>query len=353
MGRAKMSQSKKKKSGRLHTLKRYAGSSHILPVVGEVLFSLLTMPLVYYFFEFFFKENLDTLDTPTAMYHIQTSFFYLVGVYVCLGFRRLFKGLRLRGRPCPEGRISCSDYLKYTLYGTAILAAALFMLILGDGLASRIISCVYLLTLLADRVISCVNKPTISRIVLSLVVGFILVSVSIELVPTGDIYLLVAVFALLGAMMGTLSFVFGRIKVGILTDIIRQTYAAEIIAGLLLLIFVFSFMLMLFEENISGYGDALWYCFAIVTTIGFGDITATSMVGRLMSVILGIYGIVVVALITSIIVAFYGEMKKDKIQIKDGEEDSLEDEVESLLDTVTIAPLDTVNKTHQKEGEGT
>ena len=57
-----MSQSKKKKSGRLHTLKRYAGSSRILPVVGEVIFSLLTMPLVYYFFEFFFKENLDTLD---------------------------------------------------------------------------------------------------------------------------------------------------------------------------------------------------------------------------------------------------------------------------------------------------
>ena len=37
-------------------------SSRILPVVGEVIFSLLTMPLVYYFFEFFFKENLDTLD---------------------------------------------------------------------------------------------------------------------------------------------------------------------------------------------------------------------------------------------------------------------------------------------------
>jgi drug/metabolite transporter (DMT)-like permease len=325
-----MSQSKKKKTGRLQSLKRFAGSSTILPVVGEMIFSLLTMPLAYYFFRFL----LDEVDSQP-----QTAFYLLIGVYICLGFRRMFKGLRLRER-------SRSDYVKYMIYGTAILAAAFFMLILGDGLAARIISGVYLLTLVADRVIACVNKPSISRIVLSLLVGFVLVSSFIELVPTEDIYLVEAVLALLGAILSTLSFVFGRIKVGVLKDIIRQTYAAEIVGGLLLLIFVFSFMLMLFEKNITSYGDALWYCFAIVTTIGFGDIAATSMLGRIMSVILGIYGIVVVALITSVIVAFYGEMKKESIGIKDDEEENpeeenLEEEVENLLDTV--------NKTHQKK----
>jgi hypothetical protein len=44
-----------------------------------------------------------------------------------------------------------------------------------------------------------------------------------------------------------------------------------------------------------------------VTTIGFGDLTAVTDFGRILSVILGAYGIVVVALITSIIVNFYGE----------------------------------------------
>ena len=58
------------------------------------------------------------------------------------------------------------------------------------------------------------------------------------------------------------------------------------------------------------YKDALWYCFALVTTIGFGDITAVTDLGRTISVVLGIYGIIVVALITSIIVNFYGEIKK-------------------------------------------
>ena len=46
-----------------------------------------------------------------------------------------------------------------------------------------------------------------------------------------------------------------------------------------------------------------------MTTIGFGDLTAVTDFGRILSVILGAYGIVVVALITSIIVNFYGEMK--------------------------------------------
>jgi hypothetical protein len=317
-----MSQSKKKKAGRIQSLKRFARSSIILPVVGEMVFSLLTMPLAYYFCSFLLSEE----DSQP-----QTAFFYLIGVYICLGFRRMFKGLRCMGR-------SRSEYLKYMIYGIAILSAAFLMLILGNGLASRIISGVYLLTLIANRVLTCVNKPTISNIVLSLLVGFVLVSIFIELVPTEDVFLLEVVLALIGAILGTLSFVFGRIKVGMLTDIIRQTYAAEIVGGLLLLIFVFSFMLMLFEKNITSYGDALWYCFAIVTTIGFGDIAATSMAGRIMSVILGIYGIVVVALITSIIVAFYGEMKKESIKIKDEEEEILEEEVENLLESV--------NKTH-------
>ncbi len=49
-----------------------------------------------------------------------------------------------------------------------------------------------------------------------------------------------------------------------------------------------------------------------MTTIGFGDITATSLVGRLLSVILGIYGIIVVALVTSIIVNFYSEVRNEE-----------------------------------------
>ena len=104
---------------------------------------------------------------------------------------------------------------------------------------------------------------------------------------------------------------FSSVRMDVLKRIIRKTYAAEILSGIVLLIVAISFILPAFEYNITNFGDALWYCFAIVTTIGFGDITATSAIGRILSVILGLYGIIVVSLITSIIVNFYGEMKKE------------------------------------------
>ena len=57
----------------------------------------------------------------------------------------------------------------------------------------------------------------------------------------------------------------------------------------------------------------MWYCFAVITTIGFGDFYATSLIGRVLTVILGIYGIVVVAILTSVVVNFYNEISnKDR-----------------------------------------
>ena len=98
-----------------------------------------------------------------------------------------------------------------------------------------------------------------------------------------------------------------KIQLAQLSAIIRKTYALEVVLGLFSLIISFSFVFMLIEG--MSYGDALWYCFAIVTTIGFGDVASVSVIGRILSVILGFYGIIVVAVITSIIVNFYNETK--------------------------------------------
>lgn len=102
---------------------------------------------------------------------------------------------------------------------------------------------------------------------------------------------------------------FSRIKMDVLRKIVRKTYAAEILFGMLMLIVAFSIFLPQFDTGIPTFVDALWYCFAIVTTIGLGDFTTVTLPGRAISVVLGLYGIIVVALITSIIVNFYNETK--------------------------------------------
>ena len=102
---------------------------------------------------------------------------------------------------------------------------------------------------------------------------------------------------------------FAQMRFRVMMKIIRKTFAAEILFGMVLLIVSFSFVFVAIEPEITSFADAMWYCFAVVTTTGFGDLTVVTVAGRLLSVILGMYGIVVVALITSIIVNFYGEMK--------------------------------------------
>ena len=124
-------------------------------------------------------------------------------------------------------------------------------------------------------------------------------------------------FTIVPLSMGVMSFafamtmVFSGVRKSTISDIVRKTYSIEILYGLIVLIAATSLVLYMTEPGVSSFGDALWYCFAIVTTIGFGDITATTILGRILSVVLGIYGIIVVALITSIIVNFYNETKEE------------------------------------------
>ncbi|MBR4627254.1 MAG: two pore domain potassium channel family protein [Ruminococcus sp.] len=99
--------------------------------------------------------------------------------------------------------------------------------------------------------------------------------------------------------------------------------ASEVFYGLMILIVTFSVVFQAFEPDINTFGDGMWYCFALVTTIGFGDMTAVTVIGRVLSVILGIYGIIVVALITSIIINFYNETKDFVMNDESGPEEEL------------------------------
>ena len=183
---------------------------------------------------------------------------------------------------------------------------------------------VFILSLIPGRVLSILRNRKWFNIVLNAV--FILAALaSLWEIRSGAedqvmfvvvVMVVVMAFAvgLRGIVIRIMSVTFARLRLDLLREIVQRTYAAEIIFGLLLLIASFSFVLRYTDRAAFGgeYTNALWYCFAVVTTIGFGDMTATSAIGRILTVILGVYGIIVVALITSIIVNFYGEMKKSR-----------------------------------------
>lgn len=100
------------------------------------------------------------------------------------------------------------------------------------------------------------------------------------------------------------------LKINTLSKIIKKSMVFEILMTLAILIILCSIYFTIVEPNITSYVDSLWYSFSVITTIGFGDVTVTTTFGRILSVLLGISGIVVVAVFTSIIVNFYNEMNK-------------------------------------------
>lgn len=173
------------------------------------------------------------------------------------------------------------------------------------------------------NLLSLVRKHNVRQIIWYLLlagcVAFVMTALDISLVAIYLFSLQISAFAL-----GTIIYeAFSKMQFGTLLKIIRKTYALEILLGLLFLILSFSFVFMAIEG--MKYTDALWYCFAVVTTIGFGDFTTLSTIGRILSVILGIYGLIVVAVITSVIVNFYNESKhhskKEEVKQEDEEKE--------------------------------
>lgn len=276
-------------------------SRRLVPLIGDMLFSVLTIPLSFTALE---KWAIDP--------EIDNVIFAVCSMYAAMGVTHLFRAFRLR-------ESSRAAFIAHLVYGVVFMVCVALLAIVG--LIQTVMTVTALavwVVLLADRALAIARRRKRWSTVLNvLAILLILLLSSTAFMDLSIIFIVTA--ASLSAFISVMVVTFSRINLDILREIVRKTYAAEIISGLLLLIVAFSYMLKFTDEAFPSFEDALWYCFAVVTTIGFGDLTPTTAIGRVLSVILGIYGIIVVALITSIIVNFYGEMKKESAKQNRGD----------------------------------
>ncbi len=71
------------------------------------------------------------------------------------------------------------------------------------------------------------------------------------------------------------------------------------------------------RSNIRNAGDALWWAFTTITTIGYGDKYPVTLAGRLVAVVLVIFGVSLFSTFTAFVASFFigKEQKKEESEI--------------------------------------
>ncbi len=118
-------------------------------------------------------------------------------------------------------------------------------------------------------------------------------------------------------------------KLHILATILKRTHADKIVYSFLITILLAAAILTFIEPSFTTYEDSLWYCYAVITTIGFGDLIAVTLIGKIISVIISIHAIIVIAIVTGVVVNYYTQI----LQIQQQETlTALLDQLENLPD---------------------
>ena len=97
-------------------------------------------------------------------------------------------------------------------------------------------------------------------------------------------------------------------KFRILRRIFKQTNADRILFTFFLVYLGCSVVIWIWEPGIDTLGSALWYCYAVITTIGFGDVVVATPLSRVVSILLSCYAIIAIAIITGVVVNYYNQI---------------------------------------------
>ena len=204
------------------------------------------------------------------------------------------------------------DRIRILLVGLVYIAAVVLAFMAKDNyILFYIANALVVIAMGLDQFMLTEKEKTKSGLITNILLGIILtalaVAILLNITEENKLYIsyVTVILFLLSAFRKLLfpSLRFGKIR--LFVDILIRTHALDVFVGLVAFIIAFSFMFPMVEPTITTFWDGMWYSFAVVTTIGFGDFAATTLVGRILTVVLGIYGIVVVAIMTSVIVYFY------------------------------------------------
>lgn len=233
------------------------------------------------------------------------------------------------------------DIIRITIVAISFVVSAIMAFISNnDNYVFFLVSAfLFLITLALNRFLSITRSNEAKWNFTNCLLGILflicspIVFLEITEISSKTIVILIGLLLLLMAFKKLVLPYFNFEKIKVLINILNVTHTLDILICLLALMIAFSFVFVMVEPTITNFWDGLWYSFAVITTIGFGDFYAQTVIGRILTVILGLYGIVIVAILTSVIVNFYNaitdkstekkmnEIVKGVMESKETEED--------------------------------
>ena len=106
--------------------------------------------------------------------------------------------------------------------------------------------------------------------------------------------------------------------------LLNHTGTIKVFFAYVIVLCIGAVLTWIFEPQVQSLWDGFWFCFVASTTIGFGDITAVTVIGRLVVIFVTLCGIPTVAMVPGVVVAYYTEYLRKR------EEDTVSTFLEKL-----------------------
>lgn len=94
-----------------------------------------------------------------------------------------------------------------------------------------------------------------------------------------------------------------RNLIGLFETLFNSRRLRTILAALIFFIFLFGYLFYVSEPDVRNLGDGIWWALVTITTVGYGDITPVTTLGRIVASSLMLLGLGLIATITAIVSA--------------------------------------------------
>jgi voltage-gated potassium channel len=103
--------------------------------------------------------------------------------------------------------------------------------------------------------------------------------------------------------------IFSRLPIG---KILKTNNLDKVLVWAFLLVFLAAIPINIVEPNIKTYEDAMWWAVVTATTVGYGDISPETGLGRMIAIVLMLFGIGLIGMVTSSISAYFIKEKAEE-----------------------------------------